>query len=51
MKKKSSQVLSLVRYASDDEITEELIIEITQPNLNFVYRNAEALTQWFAERN
>ena len=40
-----------MQYASDDEVTEQLIIETTQPNLNFVYRNAEALTQWFDERN
>ncbi|KAG4071747.1 hypothetical protein HA402_011901 [Bradysia odoriphaga] len=44
-------VMSLVQYASDDEITEEMIVEIVQPNLNFIYRNAEALTEWFNERS
>jgi len=44
-------VLSLMQFSEDESLTEDFIIETMQPNTNFVYRNYDALRQWFDGRN
>lgn len=45
------QVLSLMQFSDNDALTEDFIVETMQPNLNFIYRNYDALRQWFSTRN